>query len=492
MRPFNASLGNALGVMLAMLVGVTACGAPALVKTREGAFEQAVSSLALKRPVVALRGAHRYLVGVGPDDPRYDRAYRVMAQAAEAIGLRYAASIWYLQIAQGGRDPAMLPFAIEGLMRLIESGPHDQDLIVSGYLAAADLAALPASTMAFVDYHAGLDSLRRGESAWAEQRFARVPRQSPYHWRVRYAQAVAMVARGELDAAQAALEALLVAANDPNREPSLVADLPGDVHTETLRTLARLHFEGRRWELALGLYDQVRARIPTDPTLLLEMAWTHFYSGSTRRALGLLVALDAPDHASLIAPERYLLEAMALRRLCQFEPARRAALRLRERYADVFTGIESGAPLTAIPGLVAGADRDPAVAPLATLEASLRRELALVDELGDRLEPELRTTLDALYGRGLTDIGRRKSALAARASERLADDLLSARDDVRFATHELAVALLRGRQRPEGPRERDPGGLGPTSGRVVYRFVDEFWNDELDDLIVLAEDRCIE
>jgi len=486
---------NALAVFGAALVfSVAGCSAPTLMQTREGAFEQAVSAMGSKRPLLALRAAFRYLKGAGPDDPRYDRALRVMAVAANELGLPYAASIWYLQIAQGGRDPALLPVAIEGLQQLVERGVHDDELIVSGYLASADLAALPAGLMAFVDYHAGLDSLRRGERSWADQRFAKIGRASPYAWRVRYVRAVDLVAARDLDQAQQALEAMLTDADDPNREgPATLAPLPSDLRNDVERSLARLHFERGRWEQALVLYDRVRARTPTDASLLLEMAWTHFYHGETRRALGLLVALDAPAFASLIAPERFLLEAMCLRRLCQFEPARAAAVRLRGRYAAVYAGIETGRPLLENAPLVRAAELDPRARAIAQLEAELAREARRIkSELGEGLEPELVASLDELYRRGLDEIGRRKSERLQAAVAELAEELLLARDDVRFTTHELAVALLRGRMRPEGPRERDVGGLGASDGKVVYRFVGEYWKDELDDLLVLVEDRCIE
>jgi len=470
-----------------------ACASTPVVTTREGAFDQAVFAIGNNKPLLALRAAHRYLRGAGIDDTRYDRALRVMAIAATKLDLHYAASIWYLQIAQGGRDPELLPLALEGLQQIVEAGIYDDDLLVSGYLASADLSALPPGLMAFVDYYAGLDSLRHGERSWAEDRFSKIGRASPYAWRVRYVRAVDLVARRDLVGAQAALVAMIAEADDPNREDiTALAPLPVSLRNDIERSLARLHFEAGRWEQALVLYDNVRARTPTDATLLLEMAWTHYYAGDTRRALGFLVALDAPMFESLIAPERFLLEAMCLRRLCQYEPSRAAAVRLRERYADAYTGIESGGPLMDNVALVRAAALDPRVRDSARLEQSLQHERAKVRGQKEELEPELLATLDEVYERGLAEIGRRQRERLTSAVEQLAEELLSARDDVRLTTHELSVALLRGRMRPEGPRERPLPDLGTAKGKVVYRFVGEYWKDELDDLLVRVEDRCIE
>ncbi|MCC6619843.1 MAG: hypothetical protein IT385_01230 [Deltaproteobacteria bacterium] len=479
-----------VGAALAALAGAgPACGGSALVASREGAFEQGLAALGEGDPALALRAVHRYLRGATRDDPRYDRALRLMAMAAERLGLRYAASVWYLGIAQGGRDPELLPLAIEGLERIVTGGPHDEELIVSGYLAATDTGVLPKALAAFVDFHAGLDSLRRQDRAWALERLGRIPRASPYAWRARYVLAVERVAGGELAEAQAELEAMLAEADDPNRVG--VAELPLDVRNDVERSLARLHFEAGRWDHALQRYDALRARAPSDATLLLEMAWTSFYRGDTRRALGLLVALDAPQFQGVIVPERYLLEAMCLRRLCQFEPARAAVGRLEARYAEAYAELASGLPLSEGPALGRAAERHATVRATSSLRASLEAERARIARMQE-LEPELVKELDDTYRRGVEEIGRRERALLRGALEAVADQLLAAREAVSLVSHELAVALLRGRRRPEGPRERDAASLSATSGRVIFRFDGEFWTDELDDLLVLVEDRCIE
>jgi hypothetical protein len=146
---------------------------------------------------------------------------------------------------------------------------------------------------------------------------------------------------------------------------------------------------------------------PDDPEILLEMAWTHFYLGDSRKCLGLLIALDAPVHATYISPERFLLEALALRRLCQFGAAREAATRLEAKYEASLTALAAG-----------------------TLPQDI---------------PEMRT-----------------------------------------------VALLRGRRRPFGASEKPTVDVPLTGDRVFYPFSGEYWTDELDDLLVIAEDRCID
>ena len=63
---------------------------------------------------------------------------------------------------------------------------------------------------------------------------------------------------------------------------------------------------------------------------------------------------------------------------------------------------------------------------------------------------------------------------------------------VRMALHELGVALLRG-QRGSTQAENGSGlTAGGADQQIRYKFDGEFWTDELDDLVVQMEDRCIE
>ena len=122
---------------------------------REDAFTAAVAAQRAGRPVEAMAAAYGYVREATVDDPRYDRALRLLALAAEDLGLRHAASLWFLEVARGRRAPALLPEAIRGLQRALQ-GPHDADALVTGYLAVADIPGLPEDLQGFVDFQQGL------------------------------------------------------------------------------------------------------------------------------------------------------------------------------------------------------------------------------------------------------------------------------------------------------------------------------------------------
>ncbi len=461
---------------------MTVCGcagAPTLPEAREGLFAFAVEQQQAEAHPAAAAAAWRYLAGSSVEDPRYDRALRLLARSAEELGLSWAAALWYLEIAQARRAPALVPEAIRGLRRIIEGGPHDADTLVRGFIGVAEQTGLPPDLQAFVDYHRGLQNARQ-QLPWVEARFDALPSGSPYRARADYVQAVRKVAARELESAGEAFTALLEQAP------------PRDLAVEVRRSLARLAMERAEWPAAIKMYEALRQLAPEDPELLLEMAWAHFHAGDSRRALGLLLALDAPAYRELIAPERFLLEALALRRLCQYGPARRAAVRLRRRHGDALDELYTGKPLMQSAALRRAARRRPNMRALSKFVDRVAAEGRRAEALSSRLGPELGPQLQALYGRGLDEARRRLDARLASEIDVLGEELLAAEEGVRLIQHELGVALLRGRRRPVGPPEVPAPVVAAGGDRVFFRFEGEFWTDELDDLVVVAEDRCLD
>lgn len=476
MKPITTLAG------LMLLASLSGCGAVAVPADRDDAFAQAVAHRGAGRPAASMTTAWAYVAESNVDDPRYDRALRLLALDAEALDLTYAASLWFLEIARGRRAPTLMPGAVRGLERIIRAdGGHDDDLLVQGYLAVAEIPGLPREQRAFVDYLQGLHAARQGLHDWANARFARIPADSTWHHHAAYVGAVRAVAKRDLEPAQASLEALL-------EVPRLDPDLALDVR----RSLARLATHAGDHAAAIEQFRVIQAAAPNDPELLLEMAWSHYHAGQTRRALGLLLALDAPIYADLIAPERFLLEALALERLCQFAPARQAAVRLDARHGDALRDLHAGVPALRSASLRAAARRQPAVAPLSRFVDRLITERAQVDRLAHKLGAPLATWLRGRYDTALVEARGRLEAVLRIEIDTLSESLLAAEEGVGLVLHQLGIALLRGRRRPDGPPEA-PVAATPAGGDVaVFRFMGEYWTDELDDLVVVAEDRCVE
>lgn len=471
---------------LAAALMAAGCGGQTFSKKPDEVFAQAVEASQTDDPALAAAAAYHYVEATNLDDPRHDRALRLLARSSEQLGLRYAASLWYLDIARSRRDVELVDDAVAGLERLMDEGGVDRDTVVEGFVATADVSGLPDDQRAFIAYHQGLDSLKRGLDEWAEKTFATIPEDSPYYLKARYVRAIDRIASGyEVAEARADLEAML---EDYAGKPALTEAVRQDIE----RALARIDFEQGRYDDALAHYETLRKAAPDEPTLLLEMAWANYYQGNYQRALGLLLALDAPVYGDLIAPERFLLEALSLRQLCQFEPARKAAVRLESRHGEALDDLYRGVPLDDSDEIRSAARLRPGGHEVGAFRVSVEREAQRVEALSDELGPKLTARLRQLYAHGLAEARRQENEHMMGEMQRLAGELLSAREGVQLILHELGVGLLRGR-RPTGERASIQQLEIPAWGpEVYYRFNGEFWTDEIDDLVVDLEDRCID
>jgi len=465
-----------LGVALSCLL--FGCGAAGFGDAREGSFGRAVDASIDDDWEDAAEAAQEYLSASTPDDTRYDRALMILAEACEKLGLSYAASMWFLDVAQSRRSPELVDKAVAGLERIVGAGPHDERTITEGFLASAEISGLRPELDEFVTYHQAVDSIHRGFDEWADEQIDRLPEGSAYRLRGRYVQSVRLLSVGQMADGEEELEDLLEE-----------EELPEDVASDTRLALARLAMEESRFGEAVTRYEELRRLAPERPELLLEMAWAHFYNGDSRRALGLLIALDAPVYGALIAPERYLLEALCLARLCQFGPARIAATRLAIRHGEALAELHAGLPALESRALLEAARRRGQGRDIAVLLGIMRGERARADDL---FGGDLAAALERVYRIGIAEIERREAEILQSEVQRLAADLIAAEDGVRLILHELAVGLLRGRARPPGPVEARRIEISATGDQVSYDFHGEFWTDELDDLVVTIEDRCLE
>jgi tetratricopeptide (TPR) repeat protein len=463
-----------------VIVVALLCGAIAKEKApvdKDVVFSTAVEQLQHEHYLEAANAAWEFLQVSTTDDPRYDRGQRLLTQAAEGMGLEWAAAMLYRDIAKARRNLELLPDAILGLQRIVETGVYDEDMLVTSFLASEDFGHLPDEVDGFVHFYKGLDLARRGRDDWAEPHFDAILESSPYWARAQYVHAVRLVADGNYTAAIEALEKL-----------EKVENIQEDQRREVVRSLARIAFDEQRYEQALGYYQQLQELAPDDPDILLEMAWTDFYLGDSRKTLGLIVALDAPVHEEFISPARYLLEALALRRLCQFGAAREAAVRLERRYQNVLDDISKGILPEDIPELVKAARLRGRSEQNARVMKALDVEEGIVK--ASHFDPGLRRYLTDLYDRGRAEADKRESELIGRDVAELTEELLWADEGVRLIVHELGVSMLRGRRRPAGVDEMPAVEVPITGDRVFFEFEGEYWTDELDDLLVVAEDRC--
>ena len=222
----------------------------------------------------------------------------------------------------------------------------------------------------------------------------------------------------DLSGAQADLEALV--ASDEERQK-----LPETLRNDIERTLGRIAFEQNRYRDAIKSYEKLRKTAVNDPSLLLEMAWSHYYLGEYERALGLLIALDAPAYSQLIAPERFLLEALSLRHICQFEPARTAAVRLRAAYGGAIKDLYAGVPIKESDAIRGAARLRTAGRGIGDFRVLIDAERKRIDDIEGDIGPEFAKRLRGIYDAGIAEASRREDEELRRVRPLLPQQLIA-------------------------------------------------------------------
>jgi len=308
--------------------------------------------------------------------------------------------------------------------------------------------------------------------------------------------ALAALAAGDVEAAQAAFDAV---AKVPVKNDEAAAR-----HERAVLQLARLAYAKGDDSRAQSYYAKVSRAAPEWLDALFESSWSHFRNGDDDKALGNLLTLHAPFFQGRYYPESYVLKALVLYENCRYPEARRTLREFEARYRPLHDGLASA--LDRMPTAQAAVESLLQPGALAAFPDGSRDEVARVISA-----PELKTGLAQIsqMAQELDSIDRRpqtfrRTALAQAAVPRLREarlDLLQSVGDrlrsrllmERGELRELLGQGLRldfeiaGREKeilqtPEGGSEPVAQKKTPPSvdeDEILWPFEGEYWRDEL-------------
>ncbi len=416
-----------------------------------------------------------------PEIPEYERAEFHLARALDRVGLHHAAAEYYVNVARGRRDARLLAPALAGLAETVRARPFDAELVVGELLSDTDFGYLPEGVDDFVAFHQGTTDAREGFARWAEARFQDLRVGGTFYWERRYQEAVALIAADDAERARSSLLALDAA----------------DVGDEGLArrvdlTLARLDYEAGEYRRALARYESISLPRAERAPLLLERAWCHYRLGEYSRALGLLVALESPLYREFDDPEKYTLRALMLSDVCHFDAAEEAVASFRRAFGPAIRNVYARGDLAADETFRALALRSPEVGERGSFVDALAREIDLLRTTTPTgwEANGLKSALSTLYELKQAEARRRLYLSIEAKVESLGDLLLESEEQMNILEYEIALSRNR-RARTRPPEVGELIVDVPASPSIqFYRFDGEYWNDELEDLRVVVEDRC--
>jgi hypothetical protein len=412
-------------------------------------------------------------------DLRRDLAAYDLAKALIGLGFVQAGVEHYVGIVEGRHVPDLVNKSLVDLVPMYTDHRLDRDRLVESVLYGNQYSDLPPGVTDFVEYQQALTDIRHGFVDWGRPRMeALAATKRPYSYFARYTLAVEHVARKDDDVAAETFVAIAKA-----------DDAPAEVRDDARLALARILYEKKKFEDAWKVYSEIDTALRLDDAVIIEKSWDLVSNGNQQRALGLLIGLGAPAFRDLFAPERDLIRALALRRLCQYRSAHVAVRDFRSRYGQVLKAIRAGVPIRDVPIVrkwsVAG---DARLAELDRLRVELLAEQVLLPTVGDK---PLRAHLATIYS---SSVAHAQLAVAPRlehATERVADELLRVEEQMNLIDYEVGVGLFKSGDTAGASTSKRVEDIPYGSQDSYFRFDGEYWSDEIGDYTVFAEDRCV-
>ena len=413
-------------------------------------------------------------------DLRRDQAAFRLAGALVDLGFVQAGIEYYLEVLSGRRSPELLGKTIAALKPLYERGLVEEWRFLDGVIYGSQYGDLGTEVADFVEYLQALGDLRLGFGTWGRARLETLASSERlYGWRARYLLAVERIHQRNDEGAEKLLRQILEAKGAPS-----------DVRTLAALALARILYERKNYQEAFTYYSQVQLPLVEQDMVLLERAWDRIGAEDHQRALGMVVGLGAPIFRRLFAPERELIRALALRRLCQYRLAHNVVKEFHEHYGALVRKVRDRSGLRDDARIVEWASWGTRLAAFARMRTRLHTETALVAHVSDdRLAEHLKT----LYSTRTAFIEAGLHRGLGPAIERVVDELLRLDEQMNLIDYEISAGLVKpGVKRGAAAEVTVRAGEMPYgSPNIYFPFDGEYWSDELNDFAVLADDRCL-
>jgi hypothetical protein len=230
--------------------------------------------------------------------------------ALKGMGLTYLATRILGEVLKNSLGTDIGIQALSGLEEIARSGLVDEDYLYGEIANDLEFDALPHPMSDFISYEQGLYDLLRGFDKWSDANFAKIAPGSYWDFKLKYYYALKDVQKDKMDSALEKFTS--IATNDA---------APADLKGSAAHQQARLIFEKGDYPAAYRVFKKVNLSPRERGIILLERAWSKYYQKDYSKALGLLVALEAPYFDPSRTPEPYILKMLMYKELCYYDAA---------------------------------------------------------------------------------------------------------------------------------------------------------------------------
>jgi len=419
---------------------------------------------------------HAYLEKQTQDADNYEWALFFYGICLKKIKLNYAAFDVFARLIDQSPNAKIVTHAIGLFEQAINQDQIHESFIRNTALCTKNLGFVEAPLSHFIDFHQGMCNWEKGYIDWGNVQFSMIPENSPYYLKYRFELARLKIHQKQIDQGIKILSDILNASqiDEPMRAKCHI-------------TLARLYFEQQNYDQADALYETIAKFKKDQSRFLLERAWTQFHLNHPNQAMGLLIALKAPDFKSQVTPEYFLLKSLIYKQICNFKKALAIVDDWNAEYKDLIKGIRRRQPLK----------HHADIMPLLLHKKSIKNTISIIhrltheQNLADGMQnKKVADALSNIYELFIQKHALELKIMAQKAYVDISDKLLSFEENMRLMHYEIGLAMYQRVKQSRSGMDNSPLAEKIFEQPVIYPFIGEYWNDELDYLRVSLTDKC--
>jgi len=419
---------------------------------------------------------HAYLEKHTSDADNYEWALFFYGICLKKNSLDYAAFDIFARLIDQSPNAKIVTHAIGLFEHAINQGQIPESLIRKTSLCTKNLGFVEAPLSHFIDYHQGMCNWEKGYINWGNVQFSMIPKDSPYYLKYRFELARLRIQQKQIDEAIRILSDIMASKR-----------IDQSMQNRCHITLARLYFEKQNYEQADLLYKTIAKFQKDQSRFLLERAWTQFHLNHPNEAMGLLIAHNAPDFNSVVMPEYFLLKSLIYKHICNYQKALAIVDDWNGAYQAIIHEIKNRQPLT----------RQPNILPLLLHKKSIKDTLSIIDRLtyeqklseniqDKKMADDLATVYELFIQKYVHELKKR----SYNAYVEISDQLLTFEENMRLMHYEIGLSMYQRVKQSRSEQQTQPLAEKTFEQPVIYPFIGEYWNDELDHLRVSLTDKC--
>ncbi len=370
--------------------------------------------------------------------------------------------------------------ALLGLEEIAHSGLVDEDYVYGELANDLEFDTLPKGLSDFISYQQGIFDLLHGFDKWSALSFSKINSDSYWDFKLRYYYALKDVAA---DNPSGALEKFSKLAS---------SDLvPDDIKGQAVHQQARLIFEKGDYTQAYKLYKKVTLSPREKGLILLERAWAKYYQKDYGKALGLLVALEAPYFDASRTPEAYILKMLMYKELCYYDSALSVVGEFNKHFRNSIQNIHKRTELRSDQVLVNLSVLDQGVERWVNFLQSLKDEKKDLENYNWEQYAFLKNSR-RLYDLEMNRVRNQLDWILKDKVRKSANQLLDWEEQLTFLDYQTRLDRLRViKPKSEVPYRSEE--ISHTKFDKSYWTAEgEIWFDELEDYKVFVESQCEE